>query len=264
VAEDANQSRPIELPWAGTDDEITTNLAIGSLRESLLMWLKTERGIHVETLVVSVGALAGCAAQCALWAEIAKSGRHVPRFDPSNPTAENGLLCYVTGRGEKYYAGELLNRYLVFEGGLGAGYKYPLWALVASAAVNAGLSSSDLPDLGDMFRHITATIGTDTFGIPRAPADHQPHLTPRRAIDIFWPRAKYILTRTDGPGPARGRSVRPEHWPLAVSVVAAKFVTLSKDALDLRLSLAMLMESAIAMSKIDPKTVPQAVPPDKK
>ena len=261
MPDQANQTQPLSFPWKNTDDEVVTNFAIGNLRESLLMWLKTERGIHAETLMVTIGALAGCAAQSALWLEIERNGRPVPRFDPNNPAAETGLLYYLTKRNEKVFAGELLNRYLVFEGGLGADYKYPLWGLVAAAALGQGLQQSELPDYHDMFRYISSTIGTDAFGIPRAPADHQPQLTPRQALDIFWPRAKYLLTRTDGPGPARDRSVAPENWPLVLAMVASQLVSLTKDVLDRRLALALLMESAIAMSKVDPDTVPDAMVP---
>jgi hypothetical protein len=47
------------LPWKDSDDEVVVNVAIRSLRESLLAWLKTERGVHIETLLCSIGALAG-------------------------------------------------------------------------------------------------------------------------------------------------------------------------------------------------------------
>src|SRR6266700_1496809 len=65
-AETANQPQAIQYPWAGTDDEIVVNLAIGSLRDSLMRWLTTERGVHAETLLVSIGAIAGFAAQRAV------------------------------------------------------------------------------------------------------------------------------------------------------------------------------------------------------
>jgi hypothetical protein len=45
-----------------------------------------------------------------------------------------------------------------------------------------------------------------------------------------------------------------------VDLVARQFVLMTKDALDPRIGVALLMESAITMSKVDPKTVPQTVP----
>ena len=54
---DVPQTRPFVLPWKDSDDEVVVNVAIGSLRESVLAWLKTERGVHTETLLCSIGAL---------------------------------------------------------------------------------------------------------------------------------------------------------------------------------------------------------------
>src|SRR5690348_5312014 len=64
MAEAANAPRieSVGYPWAGTGDEIAVNLAIGSLRDSLIKWLTTERGVHAETLIVATGAIAGFAA----------------------------------------------------------------------------------------------------------------------------------------------------------------------------------------------------------
>jgi hypothetical protein len=70
---------------------------------------------------------------------------------------------------------------------------------------------------------------------------------------------KFIFTRTDGPGPAAGNSVATAHWPIVAALIAQQFVTMAKDTLDPRLSVALIMEPAIAMSKVDPTTVPQAL-----
>jgi hypothetical protein len=91
-------------------------------------------------------------------------------------------------------------------------------------------------------------------------------LSPRQALDLFWPRAKFIFSRTDGQGgveTAKGRSVPPEYWPMGTALIAQQFVTMAKDTLDPRIGVALLMESAIVMSKVDPKTVPQTVPEQK-
>jgi hypothetical protein len=57
-----------------------------------------------------------------------------------------------------------------------------------------------------------------------------------------------------------GRSVPPEYWPLISALVAQQFIRMTKDTLDPRIALALLMESAIAMSRVDPQTVPQTEP----
>jgi len=49
-------------PW-GPESDAAANQAIGGLRNYLLGALKTDRGIHAETILVASGALAGYAAQ---------------------------------------------------------------------------------------------------------------------------------------------------------------------------------------------------------
>src|SRR5438270_1453346 len=88
VAHAENTSRPqsIQYPWTGTGDEIAVNLAIGRLRDSLMKWVTTERGVHAETLLVSAGAIAGFAAQAAALERI--KARDVPGATKDMPAAE--------------------------------------------------------------------------------------------------------------------------------------------------------------------------------
>jgi len=68
--------RAVRLPWSGTADEALHNLALGNLHASMLQWLKDEAGVHAETLMVAIGALAGFAGQNAALVRIEK--RDVP------------------------------------------------------------------------------------------------------------------------------------------------------------------------------------------
>jgi hypothetical protein len=262
---DVPQTRPFVLPWKDSDDEVVVNVAIGSLRESLLAWLKTERGVHAETLLCSIGALAGFAAQTAAFGRVEK--RDIPftaGADPKMSTAAfaeylrtaNLMLVANAKSGEAFYFGDLINGYIVPQ----AINDYSLWNFVAAAAIEAGLSAADLPDYRPMFQFAAQSVGTPEFGIPRVDKKHQPQLAPRAALNLFWPRARFLLTREDGPGPAKGRHVPPRYWPLVIDIVARQCVLLSKSGLDPKIAVALVMESAIAMSKVDPKTVPQVMP----
>ena len=168
-------------------------------------------------------------------------------------------MIATTKSGERFYFGDLINGYLVQQ----STSDYPLWGFVAAAAIAAGVPGAELPDYVAMFRRASATVGTAEFGTMQVAEAHQPHLSARQALDLFWPRTRLILECTDGPGPPRDRGVKPEHWPLVTALVARQFVTLAKDTLDPRIGVALLMEAAITMSKVDPKTVPQTLP-DKK
>lgn len=264
-AQGSSQVQSVRLPWKDTDDEIVINLAIGSLRDSMTQWLTSERGVHAETLLVSIGAIAGFAAQCAVNERIRK--RDIPGAAKDMPDAELGKLMHERGlavqvtakSGEHYYFGDLINGYMVWQK---TTVDAPLFALLASAAFEAGVKAEELPNLTPMFSHASKTIGTPDYGVLHPPGNLAPQLTPRQALDRFWPRVKFILARTDGQGIefAKRCSVRPEYWPLVTALVARQMLQWSKGAIDLRVGLALIMESAIVMSKVDPKTVPQETP----
>jgi len=115
---------------------------------------------------------------------------------------------------------------------------------------------NELPDINEMFQRATSTLGTPDFGIPRMPAHLKPILTPRQAVERLWPAVRTLLSRTDGPG-TQGRALDVEHWPIVCAVVTQQLINQVKGVLDVKAALRMAMESAIYMSKIDPKTVPQ-------
>jgi hypothetical protein len=246
----------VKLPWDSHDD-IIPNLTIGSVGHSLLKWLTGERGVHAETLMVSVGALAGFAAQNAAFRSIGPPGTPVP----------NGEIMMAEAGGERYFFGDRINGYLVRQTGE---YAYPLWGYIAAAALEAGMPEKDMPDVREMFANAAKTIGTPAFGIPRAPKEHPSHLTPRQALEAFWPRTRELLSNADGvlvkglsglESAPEGRTSVPEaHWPLVIALAARGFILKAKGTLDPRLALSLVMESAVTMSKVDPKTVPQTRP----
>ena len=45
------------------------------------------------------------------------------------------------------------------------------------------------------------------------------------------------------------------HWPMILSVVAGKLITMSKDLIDPGVALGLVMESALVASRLDPELV---------
>jgi len=245
-----------KLPWDGdADREIIANLTIGSLRDSLMNWLTSARGVHAETLLVSIGALAGFAGQNAAFHSLGPSGTPVPK----------GALAVANAGGERYYFGDRINGYLVHQAGE---YPFPLWGYIAAAALEAGLADNDMPDVHEMFAHTAKSIGTPAFGVARAPTGVSPQMTARQVLEAFWPNTKMLLNNANDlllppslrSSPLHGASVAQEHWPLVAALVARQFILMAKDTLKPRVALSLVMESAIAASKVDPKTVPQERP----
>jgi hypothetical protein len=235
----------VALPWRdGADDAVPASSAAGCLREFLLASLTTEKGVHAETLMVVVGALAGFSAQHAVWETIVKPGK---------PIAPGGFRDIKTRSGEVFYSGDLLNGFLAPQ----PGADFPIWGIIAGAAVEAGAPRSELPSYKEILNYVERTMGAPEFGLPRAPEEHRPGATPRDALNVFWPQTKMILSRSDFPG-AAGVSLPPEHWPAVIGTVAQQYIAMTKDVLDPRVSLRLIMEAAAPMSKIDPDTVRQA------
>ena len=230
-------------PWTERSSTTAANNAIGSLRETLLETVKGERGVHAETLMVVIGALAGFATAYAVHHAWRQSGKVSSGEDSSG----TDLITLGAIDGRTYYSGNLLNAYLVPENPS----VQSLWGLVAGGAALAGAPKQDLSKIDDTFRHVIHTIGGPDFGIVRAPEDHPPTVTVREVISVLWPLTFSILNRKDAPG-ANGRGVDIEHWPVAVGIVAQQFLVMSKDVLDPELACAFIMEAAIAASKMDP------------
>ena len=152
------------------------------MRESLLNWLEDDRGVHAETLMVSVGALAGFAAGNAAFRSLSSPGA-------------NGEYLTVEAGGQRYYFGDRINGYLLDQSGQ---YANPLWGFVAAAALQAGMPEKDMPDVNEMFAYVAGTVGAPEYGIPRTPKDHPFHLTPRHALEAFWPPTKVLLSNENG------------------------------------------------------------------
>jgi hypothetical protein len=231
-------------PWQPESTE-TGNRAIGDLGVGLMNSLKTDRGIHTETLLTVVGALAGFAAQNAAL-NLLTSGM------PSAATSRS--FAVVSAKpGEIFLYGDAINVFLFPE----PGSVLPLGALIAGAAVSAGIKEADLPNTGEMAAHVASVLGSEEFGKLRARPGVDPQLQPLAALLKFWPKTREVLARP----PAKRLFRRPEnmlqeiHWPIVLGVVASQYIATTKRVLNPSISEALVMESAVITSKIDPERV---------
>jgi hypothetical protein len=230
-------------PWQ-PESTITGNLAIGNLRENLLKNLKTERGVHTETLLTAVGALAGFAAQNAALNQVTAPDQALPKLS----------IAIARGKGgEKYVFGEAVNIYLYPE----PKSTLPLGAIVAGAAVHAGVLPADLPNYHDIAKHFATVVGTPEFWQLRAPKDHQPHLSPLELLKKLWPLTRDVmrLPLPDAMSREREPPLKEIHWPIIVSIVASQLIGMTKDVLAPRIGASLVMESAVMAAKIDPEMI---------
>jgi hypothetical protein len=117
--------------------------------------LLDERGIHPESLLTCLGALAGYACQVAV-----RHAGPVPSLDSvKHPLLESPLS---------------------------------VWALCCRAVQKAG---EPTPDLEDILSYVNETAGTTAFRVPRAPAGHHPRHSALFYLEQIWPQILPIAQR---------------------------------------------------------------------
>jgi hypothetical protein len=234
---DGNKSEPAINPAAEamkkvirekrkTDPLIGAKVGAKDLVQRLIGAMKTEKGVHIESLLSALGSIAGYTCQSSVREE----------FMHIHGQPENQVFAIASGAdGKNYYFGDLLNKPL-------AESQYSVWSLAAGAAEQLGCK--EFVDIKDIFTHVSQTVGSESFGIPRIPEDHAPGNYPLEYVKIFYPRLVPML---------KEYCEKPSEWPILIGMTIQEVLYMSKGVIDPALALAIVMESAVPMSKIDLK-----------
>jgi hypothetical protein len=189
--------------------------------ERMLILFTDERGVHVESVATALGALAGYACQQAAFDGL-RAG---------NPDyAGAALNVATTTSGEELYFGDALVRPL-------AQTTYSIWGLVAAGAQQQG---AVLPDLMELLRHGASTIGGADFGVPRFAPGTGANDIPRNYLALwerFLPTLKELAPNV-------------QRWPIAYGIAVQNLFKLGGGQFDLGVLTRVVMDSAIATSKI--------------
>ena len=188
--------------------------------------------VHPETLLTEIGALAGFAVQMS----IRKSVIERKQLDP-----DTILVEVATKNDEVYYFSDLLN-WMLFENMDEP--PYSVWAYVSAVVPHEYRLL--LPDMSEIVSHAARSIGTRLFGVPRLPREHMPQKMPRAALEEHW---RFVRAELD----ASGRDA--SEWPYDVAAAAQWQMLTGRDTIDPPLAARIVMEAAIPMSKIDPRTI---------
>jgi len=205
------------------DPLVGARIGAKEIFQRLLNGLKNEKGVHIESLLCALGALAGYSCQANLRAQALAKG--MPETAAFQTVGTKG--------GKEYFFGDPLNNAL-------AGSQYSVWGLAAGAAQHAG--AKELPDLNEIFQHTSSVVGGDQFGIPRVHENHRAGDTPINYLKALWPS---LLPTVKLFCP---NSV---DWPILYGLALQEAIDLGKSAIDPALALKIVMESAIPMSKVD-------------
>ena len=162
--------------------------------------LQDERGIHPESLLACLGALAGYACQ-----DCVRKTSTLRTSDALNvPLIESPLS---------------------------------VWSLVGLAVRKVG---APLPDIQNILGHVTQTVGTSAFGVPRTPEEHQPDHLPIVYLKQLWPQILPIVKRFCS---------RPMQVPVLFGIAIQRAIEQTQHALNPTIGASIAMESAVAMSK---------------
>lgn len=238
-----------DIPWEWEKDAAECDAATANLLAALPRRLTLDGLVHAETCLAAIGAIAGLAAQRALFQHLTEQG---------DTATLKQIRSGRTRTGIEYFSGEPLNRMLVPAPSAETG---GVWSLVAAGALRVGLPLSHLPDLGEMFAHVARSLAQDGEGRPSIP-EHQPHMTGRETLQIVWPVAMDCF-HGRAPDMFPHRPVAMRRWPAIAGRVAGELIQRTAAALHPRNGLIIVMESAIYASKIRPASVyaPLPTPP---
>ncbi len=202
-------------------------LKIGAQETSdrLVLALRTEHGVHIETFLTVLAALAGFACQMAARERIVAG-----KVEGDHPIIE------VKGAdGNTYFFGDMINRLLLED-------RLSVWKFAGGGAEAAGCRT--LPDIREIAKHVADSAGKNEFGIPRVPDGHRPADLPINLLKAFWgPVFDVVKMFCD----------KPDEWPILFGIALNKSIIDAKEVIDPEMALKLVMEVAVPMSKVDPK-----------
>jgi hypothetical protein len=205
------------------DPLVGAKMGAKEIFQRLVDGMKNEKGVHVESLLCALGALAGYSCQANLRAQALAKGMH-------EAAAFNVIM---TNDGKQYFFGDPLNNAL-------AESQYSIWSLAGGAAQQAGCK--EFPDINEIFQHTTSALGSEQFGIPRVPEKHRAGDTPINYLSAIWP-ALFPTVKLFCPNPV--------DWPILFGLSIQEAISAGRNVIDPGTALKIIMESAIPMSKVD-------------
>jgi hypothetical protein len=208
---------------SGKDPLIGAKVGGKEVLERMLEAMQTERGVHVESTLGALGALAGYACQASVRARARAEGLDETALFTQAQCAD----------GKVYFFGDELNRPLAED-------QYSVWSIAAGGAQAAGCKDIAAPD--DVFAHVAATVGSPEFGLPRLTPEHPMHDTPINYVEALWPEVFRLASKF---------CPDPEHWPVLLGLAIQDLMLQAQGVLNPCLALHIVTECAIPMSKID-------------
>lgn len=213
-------------PTDAGDSNPAIRLQLGSKKvtKHLLSVMQHDGGTHTKSIICALGALAGYSCQVSARAQAAAQG-----------LVETANFDFVDGAdGNRYFSGEPINRLLVTA-------ECSVFELVKMSVRILTGREPDI-DTDEIFTHTFKTLGFESFGKPRIPAEYAPHDNPVNYARNFWPILSPII---------REFCPNPDHWPLMLGLSVHEIFSMVREGVDPHAAAQLVMESAIPTSMIE-------------
>jgi hypothetical protein len=231
----------LRFPWE-PESVNRANLATAALRQMMLQRVP-RRG--PQTLLIAAGSLVGFAAQNSALeqGELLTARRDL--------VAPESLVLRQGPGGERFLMGRWVNAPLL----LGYGHGFPLQRFVIQAAAAAGVGRAQFPDYWELERKVVKTAKDGGFGALQTGEGRERLARPQDTLRALWAPARRIVMAPMPLEMADEPILSEAHWPTAMSVVAARLITQTTDAVEPLMAANLVMEAAIIASKLDPDLV---------
>lgn len=220
---DASGFGQVAVPSVATEANPLAGAQVSSqiVLDKVMQLMTTENGVHVESVVTALGALAGRACQIAA----------IHQLEQTGDATGVGVSRVVTTSGETYLMGDAINRPLLES-------PYSVWSLVSGAAKEQG---AELPELTELVSHSASTLGGPEFGIPRFAEGTDAAASPREYLELW----NTMLTWVTPTAP------RPQQWPMVYGLALQNlFQMMRGQDFDLGVLTRVAMDSALTTAKI--------------
>ncbi|THD65023.1 hypothetical protein [Phenylobacterium sp.] len=235
--------RQERFPWE-PESVTRANLATSAVRQLLLRKIPAT-GAHAQSLLTAAGALVGFAAQNSALeqGELLTARRDL--------VAPESLMLRQDKESRRFLAGRWINAPLL----LGFGHGFPLQRFVVQAAAAAGVKRTEFPDYWELERRIAKTAAEGQLGRLSPAKGREGVARPQDLLRVLWPAVRRIVTAPMPLEMADEPGLNEAHWPIALSVVAARLMAQTVDVVPPRIGADLVMEAATIASKLDPDLV---------
>ena len=231
----------LRFPW-DPESLNRANITMASVRQLLLERIPKR---SPQSLLVAGGALVGFAAQNSALeqGELLTVRREL--------VAPESLVLRQNGGGQRFLLGRWVNAPLF----LGYGHGFPLQRFVIQAAAAAGVGRSQFPDYWELERRSRRPPARASSAACAPGEGRERPARPQDVLHVLWPSIRRIM---NAPMPMEMNDepmLSEAHWSTVISVVVARLISATADAVPPKLAADLVMEAAMIASKLDPDLV---------